>query len=62
VRWADHQLTVTSLSAVRDERHAHRRDLGPRLTMVVDSDHGQAMLVFDAKARRWFVEGIDTAA
>ena len=62
VSWGDHQLTVTSLAAVRDERHAHRKDSGPRLTLVVESDHGQAMLVFDASARRWFVEGVDTAA
>jgi hypothetical protein len=62
IRWADQRFTVTSLATVRDERHAHRGDRGPRLTLVVDSDHGQAMLVYDAAARRWFVEGIDAAA
>lgn len=62
VRWADRELTVTSLAAVRDERHAHQRDHGPRLTLLVDSDQGHAVLVYDATARRWFVEGVDAAA
>ena len=62
VRWAQHQLTVRSLAAIRDERHAYRSDRGPRLTLVVDAEHGQALLVFDAIRRRWTMEAIDPAA
>ncbi|MDP9269378.1 MAG: hypothetical protein M3P14_00095 [Chloroflexota bacterium] len=62
VRWADRQLTVRALAAVRDERHAYHPDRGPRLTMVVDADGGQAVLVFDAARRRWYVEALDLAA
>ena len=62
VRWADRQLTVRSLAAVRDERHAYRSDRGPRITMLVDADGGQAVLVFDAARRRWYLEGLDPAA
>lgn len=62
VRWADRQLTVRSLAAVRDERHAYRSDRGPSITMLVDADGGQAVLVFDALLRRWYVEGLDPAA
>ncbi|HLY35645.1 MAG TPA: hypothetical protein VKU35_02940 [Candidatus Limnocylindria bacterium] len=62
VRWADRQLTVRSLAAVRDERHAYRPDRGPRITMLLDADGGQAVLVFDAVRRRWYLEGLDPAA
>jgi hypothetical protein len=62
VRWADRQLTIRSLATIRDERHAYRSDRGPRITMVVDAEAGQAVLVFDAARRRWFVEAVDLAA
>ena len=62
VRWAERQLTVRSLAAVRDERHAYRPERGPRITLVVDAEHGQAVLVFDALRRRWTMEAIDPAA
>lgn len=62
VRWAERQLTVRSLAAVRDERHAYRSDRGPRLTLVVEADRGQAVLVFDTVRRRWTMEAIDPAA
>lgn len=62
VRWAERQLTVRSLAAVRDERHAYRPDRGPRITLVVEGEHGQAVLVFDAVRRRWTMEAIDPAA
>lgn len=62
VRWAARQLTVRSLAVVRDERHAYRPDRGPRVTLVVDAEGGQAVLVFDALRRRWTMEAIDPAA
>lgn len=62
VRWAERELTVRSLAAVRDERHAYRPERGPRVTLVVDAEHGQAVLVFDAVQRRWTMEAIDPAA
>jgi hypothetical protein len=55
-------MRVTRLAAVRDERHAYHPDRGPRLTMVVETPTGSATLVFDASARRWYVEAVDQAA
>ena len=49
-------------SSVRDERHAYHAERGPRLTMVVETSIGPATLVFDATARRWYVETVDQAA
>jgi hypothetical protein len=62
VRWDGREVRVTRLAAVRDERHAYRRERGPRLTMVVETSVGVARLVFDAAARRWYVETTDQAA
>jgi len=62
VRWGGRELQVTRLAAVRDERHAYHPERGPRLTMVVETSAGSATLVFDAAARRWYVETVDQAA
>ena len=62
IRLADRELTVTGLDLVRDETAAYPADRGPRVTFVLDTDRGQASLVFDARRRRWFVEALDPAA
>ena len=62
VRWADRQLTVTALDAVRDETAAYPAGHGPRLIFQVATDAGQATLVFDERRGRWFVEALDPAA
>jgi hypothetical protein len=62
IRWAGRELKVTRLAAVRDERHAYHRDRGPQLTMLVETASGKATLVFDASAKRWYVETADQAA
>jgi len=62
VSWRGRSLQVTRLTAVRDERHAYHPERGPRLTMVVETSIGPTTLVFDAKARRWYVETVDQAA
>jgi hypothetical protein len=62
VRWGGRSVAVTRLKAVRDERHAYQRELGPRLTLVVETATGSAVVVYDASARRWFVEAVDLAA
>jgi hypothetical protein len=62
VRYGRRVMRVTGLAAVRDERHAYPPGHGPRLTMVVETAAGSATLVFDASARRWYVEGVDQAA
>ena len=62
VRVAGRQLTVTALDAIRDERAAYPADRGPRITYLVETDAGQASLVFDGWRRRWFVDALDQAA
>jgi hypothetical protein len=58
----DRQLTVRGLEAVRDETAAYPAARGPRITFLVETDAGQASLVFDGVRRRWFVEALDQAA
>lgn len=62
VRVAGRQLTVTALDAIRDETAAYPAGRGPRITYLVETDGGQASLVFDERRRRWFVDGLDPAA
>jgi hypothetical protein len=62
VRVAGRQLTVTGLDAMRDETAAYPADRGPRITYLVETDGGQASLVFDGRRRRWFVDALDEAA
>jgi hypothetical protein len=63
VRWAGHQVGVTALDGVRDERSAYPADRGPRITYLLRTDDGgKASLVFDGRRRRWYVEAIDRAA
>jgi hypothetical protein len=53
---------VTGLDAMRDETAAYPADRGPRITYLVETDAGQASLVFDGRRRRWFVDALDEAA
>ena len=62
VRLGDRQLTVRSLDSVRDETAAYPAERGPRITYLVETDAGQASLVFDGRRRRWYVEALDVAA
>ena len=62
VRVGGRQLTVTSLDAVRYETAAYPADRGPRITYLVETNAGQASLVFDGRRRRWFVDALDEAA
>ncbi len=59
IAWGESRLPVTGLRAVRDERHAYRTDCGPRLTLDVDTPRGRAVLSWDARHRRWFLEALD---
>ena len=43
-----------------DRRYPAER--GPRITLLVETDAGQASLVFDGRQRRWYVEALDQAA
>jgi hypothetical protein len=62
IEWGGRQLAVSGVRVVRDERHAYPANRGPRLTMVVGGSEGQAVLVYDARRSRWFVEAVDLAA
>jgi hypothetical protein len=60
VRYADRDLRVVRVDAVRDERAAYPAGRSPRLTVVVEVDTGESLeLVFDARSRRWFVDALD---
>jgi hypothetical protein len=62
IHMGDRQLTVRGLEAVRDETAAYPAKRGPRITFLLETDRGQASLVFDGRRRRWFVEALDQAA
>lgn len=62
IRVADRELTVTALTARRDELSAYPAERGPRVTYLVETERGQASLVYDGRRRRWFVEALDSAA
>ncbi len=62
VRVGGRQLTVIALDAIRDETAAYPVERGPRITYLVETDGGQASLVFDGRRRRWFVDALDEAA
>jgi len=62
VQIGDRRLAVTGLEAVRDETAAYPADRGPRITYLLETDAGQASLVYDGRRRRWYVEALDTAA
>jgi hypothetical protein len=62
IRWSQHQLTVTGVTSIRDERAAYPAERGPRVTFLLETTGGQASVAFDGRRRRWFVEGLDPAA
>jgi len=62
VRFADRRLTVTAVERVRDETAAYPIGRGPRVTYLVDTEAGLASLVFDTRARRWYIDALDLAA
>jgi hypothetical protein len=60
IRFADRDLRVVRVGAVRDERAAFPAGRSPRLTLVVEVETGEALeLVFDARSRRWYVDALD---
>jgi hypothetical protein len=59
IEWGTSRIAVTGLRGVRDERHAYPTERGPRLTLDLDTPRGRAVLTWDARDRRWFLETID---
>ncbi len=62
VELGNRRLAVTGLRAVRDEMAAYPAARGPRITLLLETDAGQAALVFDGRRGRWYVEALDQAA
>jgi hypothetical protein len=62
VNVGERRLTVTAVDSVRDEMSAYPRERGPRVTFLLETDGGQASLVFDARRRRWYLEALEAAA
>ncbi len=59
VEWNAVRVDVLALRGVRDERHAHRRDHGPRLTLDLATRRGRVVLSWNAGDRRWFLEALE---
>jgi hypothetical protein len=59
IAWGGAQLNVTALRAIRDERQAYRSEEGPRLTLDVETTRGRAILHWDARRRRWFIDALE---
>jgi hypothetical protein len=60
IRFADRDLRVIRVGAVRDERAAYPAGRSPRLTVLVEVETGEALeLVFDTRSRRWFIDALD---
>jgi hypothetical protein len=60
VRFADRDLRIRRVSAVRDERAAYPAGSSPRLMVVVEAETGESLeLVFDARSRRWYIDALD---
>jgi hypothetical protein len=62
VQVGDRRLLVTAIDSVRDETAAYPVNRGPRVTFLLETDGGQASLVFDGRRRRWYVEALEPAA
>jgi len=62
VQVGDRRLLVTAIDRVRDETAAYPVNRGPRVTFLLETDGGQASLVFDGRRRRWYVEALEPAA
>ena len=62
VALGNRRLAVTNLKSVRDEMAAYPAARGPRITFLLDTDAGEASLIFDGRRRRWYVEALDQAA
>ena len=63
IRFADRELRVARLRALRDERAAFPAGTSPRLKLVVEAESGDLVeLVFDSSRRRWFVDALEIAA
>jgi len=62
VQFGDRRLLVTAIDSVRDETAAYPVNRGPRVTFLLETDGGQASLVFDGRRRRWYVEALEPAA
>jgi hypothetical protein len=62
VEVGNRRLAVTGLRAVRDEMAAYPAARGPRITLLVETDAGEASLVYDGRRHRWYVEALDQAA
>lgn len=62
VQLGQRRLVVTGIDSVRDETSAYPAGRGPRVTFLIETDGGQASLVYDGRRRRWYVEALEAAA
>ena len=58
----ERKLVVTGVDSIRDETAAYPAAAGPRVTFLIETDAGQASLVYDGRRRRWYVEALEAAA
>ena len=59
ITWGAERLTITHLSAVREEAAAYPVITGPRTLFEVETPHARLNLMFQHRSRRWIVTGLD---
>ena len=59
ITWGDQRLTITHLTAVREEAAAYPVITGPRTLFEVETPRARMSLAFQHRSRRWTVTGYD---
>ena len=59
ITWGAERLTITHLSAIREEAAAYPVITGPRTLFVVDTPQARVSLTYLHRSRRWTITGLD---
>ncbi len=61
ITWGDERLPITRLAVVREEAAAYPVITGPRTLFEVVTPRARLSLIYQHRARRWTVNGLDNA-
>ena len=59
ITWGAERLTITHLSAIREEAAAYPVITGPRTLFVVDTPQARVSLTYLHRSHRWTITGLD---